>query len=90
LVFRNPGPVLAILLAWESFNFLLTPVFQYFSVVYYLRSLLPVAVDLGPLAVIVEPPHPLVGIASLLIFSAAMLGLAGLLFGRAQITYSSD
>jgi ABC-type transport system involved in multi-copper enzyme maturation permease subunit len=90
LLFRNPAPSLAILLAWESFSFFLTAFFQKLSVAYSLQSLLPVRVDIGPFAVIVEPISPMTGILGLLLISAAMLAVAGWLFGRAQVTYSTD
>jgi hypothetical protein len=40
--------------------------------------------------VIVEPISPITGILGLLLISAAMLAVAGWLFGRAQVTYSTD
>ena len=90
LLFKNPGPPIAFLLGWESFSFLLTPLLQTFSVVYYLQSLLPVAVDRGPFAVVTEPPSPILGIPSLLILTFVMLAAAGRLFRRSQVTYSTD
>jgi ABC-type transport system involved in multi-copper enzyme maturation permease subunit len=90
LLFKNPSGPAAILLAWEGLNFLLPPLFQQFSAVYYLQSVLPVAIDRGPFAVVVEPTSAIVGVPVLLIAISVILGAAAWIFRFTQVTYSAD
>jgi ABC-type transport system involved in multi-copper enzyme maturation permease subunit len=90
LLFRNPSPAMAFLLAWESFSFLLTPLLQRLSVVYYLQLFCPVPVGRGPLAVVTEPFSPILGAGVLALLTFAALMVAGRLLFRAQVTYSAD
>jgi hypothetical protein len=56
LLFRNPlVPVVVVVVAvagWELIHFLLPPAFKLFGVVYYLKGLIPIHLDEGPLAVV--------------------------------------
>jgi ABC-type transport system involved in multi-copper enzyme maturation permease subunit len=90
MLFKNPSPPAVILLAWEGLSFLLPPLFQQFSAVHYLQSLLPVTVDRGPFAVIVEPTSAFVGVPVLLIVTAVLLAAAAWMFRFTQVTYSAD
>jgi ABC-type transport system involved in multi-copper enzyme maturation permease subunit len=90
LLFRNPSPAMALLLAWESFSFLLTPLLQRLSVVYYLQLFCPVPVSRGPLAVVTEPFSPILGAAVLALLTFVALVAAGRILCRTQVTYSAD
>jgi ABC-type transport system involved in multi-copper enzyme maturation permease subunit len=90
LLWRNPIlPVLA-LLGWESMLFLLPSFLKLVSVLFYLESLLPYRVPVGPLAILAEPPPPPVSIAGILAFSLVVLALAGWRARRMEIAYSTD
>lgn len=90
LLFKNPAGPAALLLGWEGLSFLLPPLFQQFSAVYYLQALLPVAIERGPFAVVTDPPSILFGIPALLIVTAIFLAISGWVFRMAQVTYSAD
>ena len=90
LFFKNPGVIAVFVLAWESLNFALPSTLQLFSVIHYLQGVLPVGIDRGPFAVVTEPTSPVLGIPILLIFSAALVALAGWYVRYTQITYSAD
>ena len=51
-----------LLLAWETFNFLLPSFLQKLSVIHYLQSMCPLPPNLGPLAIITEPTSAWVSI----------------------------
>jgi ABC-type transport system involved in multi-copper enzyme maturation permease subunit len=90
LLFKNPSGPAALLLAWEGLSFLLPPLFQQFSAVYYLQSLFPVPIARGAFAVVLEPPSPFIGVPILLIATAVILGAASWMFRSTQVTYSAD
>jgi len=82
-------PALA-LLGWESINFLLPPLLKKISVVHYLQSLLPVAVDRGPLAVLVEPTPPVLAVAGLVVLAVVVLAVAAWRIRRMEISYAAE
>jgi hypothetical protein len=90
LVFKNPAGPAAVLLGWEALSFLLPPMFQQFSGVHYLQSLLPISVDRGPFAVMMEPTSAIVGVPVVLLATIVLLGAAAWIFRLTQITYSAD
>ena len=90
MLFKNPGVPAVFLLGWESLNFALPAFLQQFSVVHYLQALLPVTVDRGPFAVLVEPGNPVFGIPILLIATAVLLAASGWFVRYSEITYSAD
>jgi ABC-type transport system involved in multi-copper enzyme maturation permease subunit len=60
------------------------------SVIFYLKSLLPVALDEGPFAVIADPVPGWLAVPGLLLFTAALLVVAGLTIRRMEIAYGAD
>lgn len=90
LLFRNPMVPALALLGWESVNFLLPPLLKKISVIHYLQSLLPVAVDNGPLAVLAEPTPPALAAAGLLALAAVVLAVAAWRIRRTEISYSAE
>ena len=90
LILRNPiVPAFAFLL-WEGANPLLPGLLKKISITFYLQSLFPVRVDEGPLALIVEPISPWLGVPGLILFSALVLVLAGWRIRRMEVAYVSD
>jgi len=90
LLFRNPMVPALGLLGWESINFLLPPLLKKISVVHYLQSLLPVAVDKGPLAVLVEPTPPVLAVAGLVVLAVVVLAVAAWRIRRMEVAYAAD
>jgi len=90
LLFKNPtGP--AILIAgWEAFFFILPESLQKFTVMHYLQSMLPVGIDMGPFAVVVDRTPAIWGVPTLLLVAALAVWISGLTMRRTQITYSTD
>lgn len=90
LVFKNPGIPAVFLLGWESLSFIFPEKVQYFSMVYHFQSLLPVRLDRGVFAVVVEPLSPIVSVPVIVIVAVVFLTVSGWLLGRTQVTYSAD
>ncbi len=90
LTFRNPIIPAAVVLGWETINFLLPPSLKQISVIYYLESLCPVAIPTGPFTILADPAPLWLAIPSLLGVTALVLFLAGLQLRRLEINYSSD
>lgn len=90
LFFRNPIVPALLLYGWEFINFLLPPLLKKISVIHYLHSLVPVPMSEGPFAVLVEPTPAWIAVPSLLLFTGAVLFLAGLHIRRAEISYAGE
>ncbi|TDF42425.1 hypothetical protein EYS14_06300 [Alteromonadaceae bacterium M269] len=90
LLFRNPFiPIIAIA-AWEALHFILPPSLKIFSVIYYLKGLLPIPLDEGALAVIVAPPPVWVSVCGMLALSAVTVSGSIFLLKRLQVHYSGE
>jgi ABC-type transport system involved in multi-copper enzyme maturation permease subunit len=90
VMWRNPILSFLALFGWETVLFLLPPFLKAISVLFYLESLLPVRPPAGPLAILAEPPPPLVSVLGALIFTAAVVALAAWRARGTEITYSTD
>jgi ABC-type transport system involved in multi-copper enzyme maturation permease subunit len=90
LFFRNPLVPAFVILVWEGANFLLPGLLKKISVIFYLQSLFPVTIPEGPFAVIVQPVSPWLGAPGLVLFTAAVLVLAGRRIRRMEIAYTAD
>lgn len=90
LFFKNPVIPAGLFLGWEWINFFLPELLKKFSVTYYLESLMPIAIDKGPFALIVAPPPIWVAVPGLLALAAASLVLCALAIRRMQIRYESS
>ena len=90
LFFKKPAIPGIVFFGWEMANFLLPPGLKRISVIHYLKSLTPVPVDEGPLAVLADAPGPVAAVVGLLLFIAAVLVLAGWKLGRTEILYGED
>jgi len=90
LLFRNPIVPGLLIWVWEWANPFLPVLLKKFSVIFYLQSLLPVGIDVGPFAVIAKPASPWLAIPGLLLFTAAMLAAGGLCIRKMEIAYGGD
>ena len=90
LTFRNPIIPAALILGWETINFLLPPSLKKISVIYYLESLRPVAIPPGPFTILADPAPLWLALPGLLAVTVLVLILAGLQLRRIEINYSSD
>jgi hypothetical protein len=90
LFFRNPIIPALSLYAWEWINFLLPPLLKKISVIHYLNSLVPIPVDEGPFAVVVERTPPWLAIPGLLLITLLVLLIAGIRIRHLEIRYGSE
>jgi ABC-type transport system involved in multi-copper enzyme maturation permease subunit len=90
LFFRNPIIPALLLYGWEWLNFLLPPVLKKLSVIHYLNSLMPIPLNEGPFAILVEPTPAWLSIPGLLFVTAMVLGLASLQIRRMEIRYGGE
>jgi ABC-type transport system involved in multi-copper enzyme maturation permease subunit len=90
LLFKNPGVPTLFLLGWESFNFALPSVLQRFSIIHYLTPILPVHLDRGPFAIVMDQTSPFLGVPIVLVFTTVLVAIAGLFLRTVEITYSAE
>jgi len=100
LLFRNPLIVTVIILLWEAVNGFLPALLQKVSVIFYLKSLCPVAIPesissergniLSLIAVNPTPATPATAILGLLVLCAAVLALSTRQVRRLQIDYGRE
>ncbi len=90
LYFSNPLIPAAIVLGWESIQFLLPPVLKKISVIHYLLSLCPVPAPAPPLAMLAEPTPAWITVPGLLLLTATVLVIAAYRVRRMEITYAAD
>jgi ABC-type transport system involved in multi-copper enzyme maturation permease subunit len=87
LAFRNPIVPAAVILGWEYINFLLPPLLKKFSVIFYLESLCPVPIPMGPFTVLAEPAPLWLAVPGLLGLSLLILLASGFLIRRMEVLY---
>jgi ABC-type transport system involved in multi-copper enzyme maturation permease subunit len=90
LFLRNPLIPAVAIFVWEGLNPFLPPLLKKLSVIFYLHGMLPVALDAGPFAVLAEPTPVWLAIPGLIVFSGAILIVAGLRIRRMEIAYGAD
>ena len=90
LLFRNPLFPVVVVAGWEMIHFLLPPAFKIFSVVYYLKGLIPIPMDEGPLAVVVAPPPLWVSILGILVLAVVSISVATVILKRIEVRYTDD
>ena len=90
LFFRNPIVPALLIFMWEQINAFLPSLMKKISVIFYLKSLLPVAIDEGPFAVIADPVPGWIAVPGLLVFTFAVLVAAGLRIRKMEIAYGAD
>jgi hypothetical protein len=98
LWFRNPILPAAVILIWEAINPFLPPVLQKISVIYYLKSLCPVAIPSSPgtpaiFAMLISNPEPIaapIAIFGLIVVSLAILFLSTRRVRHMEINYTTE
>jgi ABC-type transport system involved in multi-copper enzyme maturation permease subunit len=90
LFLRNPIVPALLIFVWEQVNAFLPALLKKISVIFYLKSLLPVTVDEGPFAIIADPVPGWLAVPGLFVFTAAVLIAAGLRIRRMEIVYGAD
>lgn len=88
LFFRNPILPAAVVLGWESINFLLPPVLKKISVVYYLDSLSPVPIPIGAIAILSDPAPAWLAFSGLLALTTVAFAAAAWRLKNTEIAYS--
>ncbi len=89
-LFKNPAGPFIVIGAWEAFFFILPANVQKFTIMHYLQSMLPLAIDRGPFAVVADPTPAILGIPVLLGVAGLFVWAAGQVVRRAQVNYSAD
>jgi ABC-type transport system involved in multi-copper enzyme maturation permease subunit len=90
LMMRNP--IVPALLIWvvEQANPYLPALLKKASVIFYINSLLPVAIDAGPFALVADPVPAWLAVPGLGLFAASMLALAAWRIRAIEISYGVD
>jgi len=90
LIFRNPLFPVAIIAGWEFIHFVLPPALKFFSVIHYLKGLLPIPLNNSPLAIVVTPPSVLVSIISITVLALCSITITALYLKRLEIRYTES
>jgi ABC-type transport system involved in multi-copper enzyme maturation permease subunit len=90
LLFRNPLIPIVVISAWETIHFILPPALKVFSIIFYLKGLLPIPMDEGPLAVIVAPPPVWVSILGMIGLSCLTLMGSVFILKRMEVKYTDE
>ena len=88
LFFKNPIVPAMLIWVWELGNPYLPVLLKKISVIFYLQSMLPVAIDAGPFAVIAEPASVWLAVPGLVAFAVLTLGIAGIRIRKMEISYA--
>lgn len=87
---KNPMIPAALLLGWESLNFLLPAALKNLSIIHHLQSLCPVAVPRGPFALPGEPTPAWAALLGLVVLVSLLLYFGARRARRLEVTYASD
>ena len=90
LLVKNPTVVGVFFWGWEFINPFLPALLKKFSVIFYLRNLMPVPLPEGPFAVLADPISPWLSVPGLLLFTAAVLAVAGWRARSLEIHYGAE
>lgn len=85
---RNSIVPSVIFCVWEWLSFLLPPIMQRFTVVHYLKSLLPLDIRTGPVAVVSDPTPLIWSAPCMTLYAALAIGLVCLRIRWMDIRYS--
>lgn len=96
-LFRNPIFPAAGILIWEGINSFLPAILQKFSVIYYLKSLVPITAPANAedapfvlLTVNADPVPAVVAIGGMILFTLLVIFVAALQVRRMEINYGTD
>lgn len=90
IALRNPILPVVLVFGWEAIHFLLPPLLKKFSVIHYVKSLIPLPMSEGPFAVVSDPPSAILSVLGLLVFTGAVLVASSFLMRRFEIDYGDD
>jgi ABC-type transport system involved in multi-copper enzyme maturation permease subunit len=90
ILMRNPFIPIVLIAGWETIHFILPPALKLFSIMHYLKGLLPIPLDEGPFAVIVAPPPLWVSIVGMLGLSALAVAISIFLLKRLEVKYIDE
>ncbi len=90
LLFRNPLLPVGVVALWEIFHFMLPPALKVFSIIHYLKGLMPIPLDDGPFAIIVTPPALWVSMAGITGLAAFAIAVAVFVLRRFEVRYTED
>jgi len=90
LLFKNPLIPIIVVAGWEMLHFILPPALKIFSIIYYIKGLLPIPMDEGPLAVIVAPPPLWISIVGMFGLSALTVAISVLIVKRLEVKYTDE
>lgn len=91
-IFRNPFIPVIGLAGWEFINFLMPPALKIISVVYYLKNLMPVSINEGPLplAVVASPMPAYLSVLGIVVIAAVALTISVQYMRRMQVNYANE
>ena len=87
LMARNPVVVAVLLLAWESWNGILSAVLKKFSLIFYLESLYPVPLASDMFEILAEPVSPWVSVPGTAVFTVLVIGFCSFYASRMEVSY---
>lgn len=90
ILMRNPFIPIVLIAGWETIHFILPPALKHFSIMYYLKGLLPIPLDEGPFAVIVSPPPLWVSIVGMFGLSLLAIAISIYLLKRLEVKYIDE
>lgn len=90
LIFRSPLISIAIVAGWEAMHFILPPFLKMFSIIHYLKGLIPIPIDEGPMAIIVAPPPHWVSIVGIIGLTIVALSISTYFLKRIEIRYTEE
>lgn len=90
LLMRNPFIPVVLIAGWETIHFILPPALKLFSIMYYLKGLLPIPLDEGPFAVIVSPPPTWVSIVGMFGLSVLAIYISIYILKRLEVKYVDE
>lgn len=90
LLFRNPLIPIVVVAGWEMLHFILPPALKIFSIIYYIKGLLPIPMDEGPLAVIVAPPPLWISIVGMFGLSVVTVLISIVILKSLEVRYTEE
>lgn len=90
LLFRNPLIPVIIIAGWEIIHFILPPALKIISIIYYLKGLLPIPLDEGPLAIIVAPPPVWVSVMGMFGLCFVTVSISVFFLKRLDVRYTDE
>ncbi|MFN7975729.1 MAG: hypothetical protein U0166_25880 [Acidobacteriota bacterium] len=90
LCFKSPIIPGLIIWLWESVNNFLPSVLKCFSLIYYLKALLPVEVHEDIFALSSDPPTPWLSAAGLLVFALVCMTVAVFQVRKLEVSYAAE